>query len=73
MEHTSKSINKSLLQIAFNWLILVIPARKICIRSWNFLCSNDVILSFLRTAAIAWKAKIRELNIEVILKSKHFR
>lgn len=64
MEHTSKSINKSLFQIAFNSLVLVISARKICIRSWKFLCSNDVILSFLRTVSIAWKNKNQRTQLK---------
>lgn len=49
IEHTSKSINKSPLHIAFNSLILLISASKICGKRWKFLCSNDVILSFLMT------------------------
>lgn len=61
IKHTFKSINKSFFQIAFNSLVLLISASKLCGKRWKCLHSNDIILSFLRTAWIVWK-KINELS-----------
>lgn len=71
IKHTSKSINKSLLQIAFKSVIFLISASKIWGKRWRFLCSNDVILSFLREVWIAWKKS--ENSIEVMTNNSQIK
>jgi len=63
-QHTSRRINKSLLQIVFDSLILLMSASKIHGKRQKFLCSNNATLGFLRTVWIAQKKKnkFRDLN-----------
>lgn len=61
-EHSSNRFNKSRLQIAFNSLISIISDSKICGKRWKFLCSNNVLLSFLKTVRIARKNQGAQLK-----------